>query len=360
VEELIDLIEDLANLSGDNFYSFVAVGGSAWKPEAQLALFYRRHLIERIGGNHQILLQGSSTIYNSSRGHQVLSLDWYHPTVGELSLVPDYLEGKNRRGKAADQQKELESRAHNVLESDKRLLKRFDQLLSNAREASRLREEQAEFFTLGWPTMRNALRIIGVEYCKRQIISEPDDVYFMTYEELKLMAASKNDQKSLFSEIKDRKALWQKQKDLTPPDELGKLSPIVRRMLKKYEEVLGTRSKRGEDDISGMPASAGIATGVVRVIKSFEEFENLLPGEILVAPMTGPAWTPLFSRALAVVTDTGSILAHASLIAREYGIPAIVGTGQATKRLKNGDTITVNGNTGEITIIIEKVKTGTS
>ncbi|MGH2353441.1 MAG: PEP-utilizing enzyme, partial [Chloroflexota bacterium] len=80
------------------------------------------------------------------------------------------------------------------------------------------------------------------------------------------------------------------------------------------------------------------------------EFDSLQPGEVLVAPATAPAWTPLFARAVAVVTDTGSVLAHTSLVAREYGIPAVVGTGEATARLRNGQVVMVDGNTGVVEV----------
>jgi len=93
--------------------------------------------------------------------------------------------------------------------------------------------------------------------------------------------------------------------------------------------------------VAGIAASPGRATGPVRVIRFVEEFDRLRSGEILVAPMTNPAWTPLFALAAAVVTDTSSLMAHASLVAREYGIPAVVGTGDRTARLRDGIIATV-------------------
>jgi pyruvate,water dikinase len=100
--------------------------------------------------------------------------------------------------------------------------------------------------------------------------------------------------------------------------------------------------------VSGVPASPGRVTGLVRVIRGPDEFDQLQPGEILVAPVTAPAWTPLFARAAAVVTDVGSAAAHASIIAREYGIPAVVGCGDATSRLPTGVRVTVDGSTGNV------------
>ena len=105
--------------------------------------------------------------------------------------------------------------------------------------------------------------------------------------------------------------------------------------------------------LSGLPASPGRASGPARVIRTPEEFDRLQPGDVLIAPVTTPAWTPLFARAVAVVTDTGSPLAHASLAAREYGIPAVVGTGSATARLQNGQMVTVDGTTGLVEVPLQ-------
>ena len=102
--------------------------------------------------------------------------------------------------------------------------------------------------------------------------------------------------------------------------------------------------------LTGLPASPGRASGPARVICTPEEFDRLQPGDVLIAPVTTPAWTPLFVHAAAVVTDTGSPLAHASLAAREYGIPAVVGTGNATARFQDGQQVLVDGNTGLVEV----------
>jgi pyruvate,water dikinase len=81
-------------------------------------------------------------------------------------------------------------------------------------------------------------------------------------------------------------------------------------------------------------------------VRSPEEFARVMAGDILIAPATAPAWTVLFARVAGVVTDTGSPMAHASLVAREYGIPAVVGAGDATHRFRDGELVTVDGNSG--------------
>ena len=78
---------------------------------------------------------------------------------------------------------------------------------------------------------------------------------------------------------------------------------------------------------------------------------DLEPGEILVAPVTSPSWTPVFGKIAAAVSDIGGIMSHAAIVSREYGLPAVVGTGNATSRIKTGDRVRVDGNTGTVTIL---------
>lgn len=104
------------------------------------------------------------------------------------------------------------------------------------------------------------------------------------------------------------------------------------------------------DALVGIAAGAGRVTGPARVIRRIEDFERLRAGDVLVAPATTPAWTPLFARAAALVTDTGSLMSHCSQVAREYGIPAVVCTGDATRRLEDGELVTVDGSAGVVTV----------
>jgi rifampicin phosphotransferase len=101
--------------------------------------------------------------------------------------------------------------------------------------------------------------------------------------------------------------------------------------------------------VSGVPASGGRATGPARVIKEPAEFGTMRSGDVLVCPYTNPAWTPLFQRAVAVVVDSGGVGSHAAIVAREYGIPAVMGTGSATRVLTDGQQITVDGDSGRVT-----------
>ena len=97
---------------------------------------------------------------------------------------------------------------------------------------------------------------------------------------------------------------------------------------------------------TGTPGSPGVAEGPVRIVRDAAAFGTLQPDEVLVAPYTNPAWTPLFGRAAAVVVDAGSAASHAAIVAREYGIPAVMGTGDATRRLTDGQRVRVDGTRG--------------
>jgi pyruvate,water dikinase len=102
------------------------------------------------------------------------------------------------------------------------------------------------------------------------------------------------------------------------------------------------------DTLKGAPTSPGVVTAQACVLHGPEDFDKMHTGHVLVAGTTTPAWTPLFSMASAVVTDIGGPLSHGSIVAREYGIPAVMGTGVATIRIHDGQTITVDGNAGKV------------
>lgn len=109
-------------------------------------------------------------------------------------------------------------------------------------------------------------------------------------------------------------------------------------------------SKTQQHIIKGIPVSAGVVTGIARVITSLDEIKRFTPGEILVTVATSPAWTPLIHAASAVVTDVGGALSHAAIVCREYGKPAVVGTRNGTKKIKDERSVTVDGEKGTVII----------
>jgi pyruvate,water dikinase len=108
---------------------------------------------------------------------------------------------------------------------------------------------------------------------------------------------------------------------------------------------------QAHDLLKGVAASPGQVTASARVLLGPEDFHQMQPGDILVAEITTPAWTPLFAMAAGIVTDVGGPLSHGSIVAREYGIPAVLGTGVATQRIRRGQVVRVDGDAGVVTLL---------
>jgi pyruvate,water dikinase len=109
--------------------------------------------------------------------------------------------------------------------------------------------------------------------------------------------------------------------------------------------------QRDSNEIKGFAASSGVAEGVARVVKSVDEIGRLRQGDILVCQVTNPTWAPIFQKIAAAVSDIGGSMSHAAIVAREFGLPAVVGTGRATQRIKDGQRIRVDGGRGIVTIL---------
>lgn len=110
-----------------------------------------------------------------------------------------------------------------------------------------------------------------------------------------------------------------------------------------------SRSDVGAGVLTGTPGSPGVVTAEARIVRGPADFPRVQPGEVVICPHTSPAWTPLFALAAGVITETGGTLSHAAIVAREYGIPAVLGVQRATTVIKNGEQITLNGTAGTVT-----------
>lgn len=131
-------------------------------------------------------------------------------------------------------------------------------------------------------------------------------------------------------------------------DSRRKIRPIAEEY---WRRSMQTALSTEDGSVKGIGGSVGQATGKVCVVRSPAEFDKLMQGDILVCTYTDPEWTPLFTLAAGVVVDTGGTLSHAAIVAREYNIPAILATGDATKKLKDGEHVMIDGSTGIVTIL---------
>jgi pyruvate,water dikinase len=189
--------------------------------------------------------------------------------------------------------------------------------------------------------------------------TDPDDVNFLFYSELSALANGKQSRKSFEPVIADRKAYfnhWNTRIEEmpivlgTPPETIA--DPVVIEIFGITNEFL-ERMKAGVGNtkqLSGIPASSGVARGTARVLRSPDELHLLRQGEILVCVGTTPTWTPAFTKISACVCDGGGTLTHASVVSREYRVPCVVGTGLATQTSKDGDDVTVDGDKGLVTV----------
>jgi phosphohistidine swiveling domain-containing protein len=344
---LVELIDELANAAGDYFTSLTAVAGYASKAEIPLAHFYTAQLAPDVGGSHLELLAGLGPEVSALAAHAVPTLDWIEPTLGERGARSDAARATARREATQKRRIESESRARQVLASDPKRLREFERLLAVAQRYAAIREELVVEWTLPWRTMRRAVGRLAVALVDRRAIGRAEDVWFLRRDEL--LAALAGAFVLTQATAAERRGTWERQRRLVPPLRLGIVPPMIRGFVEAAERAVRGSAARANDDpdaIIGIPASAGRASGPVRLIRSVDQFDTIQAGDILVAPMTAPAWTPLFDRIAAIVTDTGGVAAHASIVAREYGLPAVVGTRDATSRLRDGEIVEVDGSAG--------------
>lgn len=336
-EELVTIVDRLADDAGEYDFYIGVVGGFAWKWEVKLARFCNRHLAGSGLTSHQELLLACRP--PEAEPQHVTSLDWYR-----LDLAPEPAADRQaRHSSLLSRRREAESAARSALAGRPKLLKRFEGLLSVAREFAAIREEQVAGFTAGWPIMALAVRRLGEDLVRRKVLTDAAQVHFLIRGELIAAAGD------LSSAADARRSEWERQRRLSPPLTLGPESVLFRRMMDDSVDAFRSpREASGKELVRGMPCSPGVAQGRVRIVSGPEAFDTFEAGEVLVAQTTTPGWTPLFARAAAVVTDVGSVMAHASLVAREFGIPAVVGTGDATQKLRNGMLVTVDGSAGVV------------
>jgi pyruvate,water dikinase len=172
--------------------------------------------------------------------------------------------------------------------------------------------------------------------------ADPNDVFFLTVDELRFDFLFGSDA-GLREIVATRRAEYARNQKLHPPPVVfGSCNP---------DEWQTEWVETAVDHLEGMPVSPGIATGRARVLLEIDPHDRVLAGEILVAPSTDPAWSPYFLTAAGIVIDLGGMLSHGSILAREYGLPAVTNVGSATRVIRTGDLVQVDGNRGLVHIL---------
>lgn len=249
----------------------------------------------------------------------------------------------------------------------------FDQNIGLARTVATYIEDhnfyvEHWYHTLFW----NKVREFGDRLVEGGVIAEHDDVFFMNrwevaqalYDMVAGWASGAPTQGPAHwrREIAERKGICDVLAKAGPPTPA--LGPVPDEITEPFTVLLwgittdrvkvwlgGGGEATAENELRGVPGSPGIAEGPARVVMAASELDTVQDGEILVCPITAPSWGPVFGRIKATVCDIGGIMSHAAIVCREYGLPAVVGTGTATKKIRTGDRLRVDANTGLVTIL---------
>ncbi len=293
--------------------------------------------------------------YNDTYGHQIYSLDFVEPTASEdLSPIMVALKAQvqdvdynpdSDHAVVAEKRKAALREVRQVLTKDQ--MWQFRWHLWQARHFYPHREEVVFWLGASWPLLRRMASELGQRLVDAGTLARPDDLYFLRTENIHKAIAARSRNKplpELALPAAEQRELREARKRIHPPGAI----PV-----EQHANPAATQKLNAPDSnvMQGFAVSPGKIEGEVSVILSPADFNNMKPNTILVCPMTTPAWTQLFSHAIALVTDIGSILAHGSIVAREFGIPAVLGLGNVTQRLKSGQRISVDGDRGIIEIL---------
>ncbi|MGD9891266.1 MAG: PEP-utilizing enzyme [Dehalococcoidia bacterium] len=231
----------------------------------------------------------------------------------------------------------------------------FRSVVRQARRYLPMRENPKHHFLLFAAELRRTALALGQDLQRAGLIDASEDVFFLMRPDLERAAGG--DEAGLHARAAAQRRVYQRFLAWDPPDvilgsereglEERLVNEAVREPAPKPKPDGATAPAAGR--LTGIAASAGTVTARVRVALTPEEGAEIEPGEVLVAPFTDPGWTPLFTVAGAIVMDLGGLLSHGAIVAREYGIPAVVNTRSATSTLRTGQVVTVDGASGVVT-----------
>jgi len=306
--------------------------------------------------------------YYGQRLNSVFALDqlsWIEDPTPAIQILQAYVEMPNLQPEmepatlAAEREKAVAEARVKLAGYPQPIVARFETLLKAAQVAAVVHEDHN--FWIDQRLFYHVRRIImefGGRLAQAGALDAVNDVFYLTLDELQ------NGQEIPMKHlVQERKTEMEHFSQVTPPPMLGTApafemtdgGSMVRAMFKGEMSPAPTGNSE-LNKVKGLPGSAGVTRGTARVIRSLAEAGKLQPGDVLVAIATEPPWTPLFATASAIVTDSGGVLSHSAVVAREYRIPAVVGTGKATTTFKDGQLLEVDGNAGTVRVVVEEVE----
>lgn len=233
-----------------------------------------------------------------------------------------------------------------MLAADAEASAQFEAVLNASALWMRGRERGRTTAAMLMHELRLCANELGKRYAEKGALASPRQIFMLFDSELDDFLANPG---NYTETVADRERSYLDLFDRTPPFVVDGTAPPVTEWALRADRTAEVASSG--DVISGVPACGGTATGRVRVITSPDDPSALEPGDILVAPITDPSWTPLFVAASAVIVDVGAPFSHAAIVSRELGIPCVVSATDATKRIADGATVEVNGTAGTVTIL---------
>lgn len=275
------------------------------------------------------------------------NMDWSIPFAVIASYVAQDLDKIDQRERDARAERiRATAKMRRKLANDPKKLKAFNEGVEQAIMGVRFLENHNYYMeqcSVG--TMREAVYAVGQAFVKHDLIEHPDDVIHLSLDELKAVAKAPEEQRAL---VREREREYELRKRMKPPQTIGKIP-------KPKEDGDSDEPKRGLDGnvIYGASASAGRYRGKALVVKAGKPHAKVHPGDILVAANVGPDWTPTFAVIGGLVLDSGSLGQHAALVAREYRIPSVMMTKEASKVIQTGQMITVDGDQGIVELETE-------
>lgn len=277
---------------------------------------------------------------------------WFEDPRFPLFLLKRYLDAPANQDPTVMHEASVAARQKRVAEVEASLTQEqlaiFRQYLVSAQQRTVLLEDhnfyidQKALVAARTPGLAIARRLVG-----QGAIDAIEDIWYL--QEAEMHAAAANIALRLQQPVAERKRERERWMRVLPPTAIGSAAPVSNPALDRF---YGSFEQEPEEAgvVKGIAGSRGICRGVARLILSLDDIDRLEPGDILVTYATAPTWTPLFAIAGGIVTDAGGPLSHCAVVAREYGIPAVVGCRTATARIADGALITVDGDSGRVRI----------
>ncbi len=271
---------------------------------------------------------------------------WWEDRAYIYTNINNYLENPSfdlpkHKAELRRRREELYEQALKKLSFLKRMFFKF--LYRKAVFFSTHRENLKQRFLMAHSLLKKHLLHIGRHLKHKAVFAAGKDIFFVEHEEIPALLNDENFAMNIMPEIEKRRKRRSENKKSRHPRRLMQIGETWKPLYDESEETSA--------DMNGIGCSSGLVEGPVRVIEDESMFVHLQKGEILVAKSTNPGWTPLFVSAAGVITEIGGALSHGAIIAREYGLPMVAAVNNATRQLKTGDIIRLNGDSGHITIL---------